>query len=235
MVWTTLNGRRGANSATSDRMTGYGPVALHVAGTGEVRFRDVAIKDLNRGHSAVRCNRDVAVPDITRSCNMKRHRSITCHPVAGRRIGPAASVECRPDHVGIHDHVEVIPLGRPNLGRRRAACTRGPRRGGRGRLRRFFLLFRQRACGAGETRYLSVPVYPGASGHSRELRSRSEQARAAQLFSLRVQRQIIRTAVSGERHVDALPPAFWSLHRSQQDAGIAIPVAAELRVNLTSW
>jgi hypothetical protein len=47
-VWTTLNGRRGANSATNDRMMGYGPVALHVAGMGEARFRDVAIKDLNR-------------------------------------------------------------------------------------------------------------------------------------------------------------------------------------------
>lgn len=48
MVWTTLNGRRGSNSATNDHMMGYGPVALHVAGTGEVQFRDVAIKDLNR-------------------------------------------------------------------------------------------------------------------------------------------------------------------------------------------
>jgi hypothetical protein len=48
MVWTTLNGRRGLNSATNDRMMGYGPVALHAGGTGEVRFRDVAIKDLNR-------------------------------------------------------------------------------------------------------------------------------------------------------------------------------------------
>jgi len=48
MVWTGLNGRRGPNSATNDRMMGYGPVALHVAGTGEVRFRDVALKDLNR-------------------------------------------------------------------------------------------------------------------------------------------------------------------------------------------
>ena len=47
MVWTTLNGRRGGNAATNDRMMGYGPVALHVAGTGEARFRDVAIKDLN--------------------------------------------------------------------------------------------------------------------------------------------------------------------------------------------
>jgi len=48
MVWTTLNGRRGLNSATSDHMMGYGPIALHAAGTGEVRFRDVALKDLNR-------------------------------------------------------------------------------------------------------------------------------------------------------------------------------------------
>jgi hypothetical protein len=48
MVWTTLSGRRGSNSATSDRMAGYGPVALHIAGSGEVRYRDVAIKDLNR-------------------------------------------------------------------------------------------------------------------------------------------------------------------------------------------
>jgi hypothetical protein len=47
MVWTALNGRRGGNFATSDRMMGYGPVALHVAGAGEVRFRDVALKDLN--------------------------------------------------------------------------------------------------------------------------------------------------------------------------------------------
>jgi hypothetical protein len=48
MVTTTLNGRRGGNSATNDRMMGYGPIALHAGGTGEVRFRDIAIKDLNR-------------------------------------------------------------------------------------------------------------------------------------------------------------------------------------------
>jgi hypothetical protein len=48
MVWTTLNGRRGINTATTDRTMGYGPIALHVGGTGEVRFRDVALKDLNR-------------------------------------------------------------------------------------------------------------------------------------------------------------------------------------------
>jgi len=47
MVWVTLNGRRGRNSATSDRMMGYGPIALHVGGAGEVRFRNVAGKDLN--------------------------------------------------------------------------------------------------------------------------------------------------------------------------------------------
>ena len=48
MVWSTLNGRRGANSATSDHMMGYGPIALHVAGAGEVQFRDIGTKDLNR-------------------------------------------------------------------------------------------------------------------------------------------------------------------------------------------
>jgi hypothetical protein len=48
MVWTGINGRRGPNSATGDRMMGYGPVVLHAGGTGEVRFKDIAIKDLNR-------------------------------------------------------------------------------------------------------------------------------------------------------------------------------------------
>jgi len=48
IVWAALNGRRGPNTATSDRMMGYGPIALHVAGTSEVRFRDVSLKDLNR-------------------------------------------------------------------------------------------------------------------------------------------------------------------------------------------
>lgn len=48
MVWTTLNGRRGAgNTATNDRMMGYGPVALYVAGSAAVSFRDISIKDLN--------------------------------------------------------------------------------------------------------------------------------------------------------------------------------------------
>jgi hypothetical protein len=48
IVWTTLNGRRGTNTATNDRMMAYGPIALHVVGTSEVRFRDVSFKDLNR-------------------------------------------------------------------------------------------------------------------------------------------------------------------------------------------
>ena len=47
MVWITLNGRRGPNTATNDRMMGYGPIALHVGGAGEVRFRDLSAKDLN--------------------------------------------------------------------------------------------------------------------------------------------------------------------------------------------
>jgi hypothetical protein len=47
MVWVTLNGRRGPNTATNDRMMSYGPIALHVGGAGEVRFRDISAKDLN--------------------------------------------------------------------------------------------------------------------------------------------------------------------------------------------
>ena len=48
MVWITLNGRRGLNNgATNDRMMGYGPIALHAGGSGEVRFRSVSAKDLN--------------------------------------------------------------------------------------------------------------------------------------------------------------------------------------------
>jgi hypothetical protein len=47
MVWVSLNGRRGGNAVTGDRMMGYGPVALHVGGSGEVRFKDVSFKDLN--------------------------------------------------------------------------------------------------------------------------------------------------------------------------------------------
>ncbi len=48
MVWTTLNNRRGlANTATNDHMMGFGPVALHVAGSSEVRFKDISVKDLN--------------------------------------------------------------------------------------------------------------------------------------------------------------------------------------------
>lgn len=48
MLWLTLNGRRAfTNASTNDRMMGYGPVALHLGAAGEVRFRDVSIKDLN--------------------------------------------------------------------------------------------------------------------------------------------------------------------------------------------
>ena len=47
MVSVGINGRRGDNSATSDRMMGFGPIALHVAGTEAVKFRDIAIKDFN--------------------------------------------------------------------------------------------------------------------------------------------------------------------------------------------
>jgi hypothetical protein len=44
---SNVNGRGGA--VAIDGTTGtYGPVALHVAGTGEARFKDIAIKDLSR-------------------------------------------------------------------------------------------------------------------------------------------------------------------------------------------
>jgi hypothetical protein len=47
MVWTTLNGRRGfGNTATNDHMMGYGPVALYVGGSGNVKFREISSKDL---------------------------------------------------------------------------------------------------------------------------------------------------------------------------------------------
>ncbi|HEY4089804.1 MAG TPA: FG-GAP-like repeat-containing protein [Bryobacteraceae bacterium] len=48
MITVALNKRRGGSSATNDRMMGYGPIALYVAGSSEVRFRDFSVKDLNR-------------------------------------------------------------------------------------------------------------------------------------------------------------------------------------------
>jgi hypothetical protein len=48
MVWVTVNGRRVfPPRATSDHMMGYGPIALHVSGSGDVQFKDIALKDLN--------------------------------------------------------------------------------------------------------------------------------------------------------------------------------------------
>jgi hypothetical protein len=48
-VWTTVNGRRiFPAGVTTDRMMGYGPIAFHVAGSAEIRFKDVSVKDLNR-------------------------------------------------------------------------------------------------------------------------------------------------------------------------------------------
>jgi len=47
MATISLNGRRGQNTATNDHMMGYGPIALHIGGSGEVRFRGVSSKDLN--------------------------------------------------------------------------------------------------------------------------------------------------------------------------------------------
>jgi len=49
MVWITLNGRRSfPTGVTTDRMMGYGPIALYAGGSGEERFKDISLKDLNR-------------------------------------------------------------------------------------------------------------------------------------------------------------------------------------------
>ncbi len=43
----SVNGGRGATGATNDRMMGFGPIALYAGGAGEVKFKDIAYKDLN--------------------------------------------------------------------------------------------------------------------------------------------------------------------------------------------
>jgi hypothetical protein len=43
----SVNQGRGAGGSTSDRMMGFGPLALYAGGAGEVRFKDVSYKDLN--------------------------------------------------------------------------------------------------------------------------------------------------------------------------------------------
>ena len=48
LVGVTLNsGRGGPNGVTNDQMMGFGPIALYAGGTGEVRFKELAYKDLN--------------------------------------------------------------------------------------------------------------------------------------------------------------------------------------------
>ena len=48
ILYLGVNGGRGGPSATTDdRMMGFGPLALYAGGAGEVRFKDIAYKDLN--------------------------------------------------------------------------------------------------------------------------------------------------------------------------------------------
>jgi hypothetical protein len=48
LIGAALNsGRGGANGVTTDQMMGYGPLALWAGGSGEVRFKEIAYKDLN--------------------------------------------------------------------------------------------------------------------------------------------------------------------------------------------
>jgi hypothetical protein len=43
----SINGARGVSATTDDAMMGYGPLALHAGGAGEVQFKNVGYKDLN--------------------------------------------------------------------------------------------------------------------------------------------------------------------------------------------
>lgn len=43
----SINGRGAGSATTTDRMMGFGPIALYAGGSGEVRFKDVSYKDLN--------------------------------------------------------------------------------------------------------------------------------------------------------------------------------------------
>jgi 3-keto-disaccharide hydrolase/FG-GAP-like repeat len=43
----SINGRGAGSATTSDRMMGFGPIALYAGGSAEVRFKEVSYKDLN--------------------------------------------------------------------------------------------------------------------------------------------------------------------------------------------
>ena len=43
-----IDGRGAFSASTNDRMMGFGPIALYAGGAGEVRFKEVSYKDLNR-------------------------------------------------------------------------------------------------------------------------------------------------------------------------------------------
>ncbi len=48
LIYIALNGRRsGMPSVTLDQMMGFGAVALYAGGSGEIRYKDLALKDLN--------------------------------------------------------------------------------------------------------------------------------------------------------------------------------------------
>lgn len=43
----SINGRGAFSASISDRMMGFGPIALYAGGAAEVRFKEVSYKDLN--------------------------------------------------------------------------------------------------------------------------------------------------------------------------------------------
>lgn len=46
-ISAAIDGRRGISGSTRDRMMGFGPIGLYAGGVGEVRFKEIAYKDLN--------------------------------------------------------------------------------------------------------------------------------------------------------------------------------------------
>src|SRR5262245_56050968 len=119
---------------------------------------------------------DIPEPYLTRPAHMKRDWPITHHPVTCRRVRAAASVERGPHHVGIHDHVQAVPLAGSDLGTGWDKPATWPLRGGRGWLRRFLLLFCQRDGRLSEAWDMSLSIRPWPRCHSRELRGCSREA-----------------------------------------------------------
>jgi hypothetical protein len=64
ILGVALNGRGGLSATTNDRMMGFGRIALYAGGAGEIRFKDVSVKNVN----------PKVEPKETVSTNFQMHR-----------------------------------------------------------------------------------------------------------------------------------------------------------------